>query len=104
MAKTTEQKQAEFIALMSEHGFTPNGETTYDGRPIYSRVWTKESEVLWHGKCKSSMEIKVHEYDAFPLISIFHNGRQDGRSRDYSTPKRAINAMREIVRCAGFEF
>ena len=24
--------------------------------------------------------------------------------RDYSSPKRAMNAIREIVRCAGFEW
>jgi hypothetical protein len=103
MKKTTNQKQAEFIALMDENGFTPNGETTYDGRPVYSRIWNKETEVVWYGTMESSLEIKVTEHDAFPLISIFKNGRPDGR-RDYSSPKRAINAMREIVTFAGYSF
>jgi len=103
MKKTTEQKQAEFITLMNENGFALNGETTYDGRPIYRRVWNKETEVVWYGKMDSSLEIFVTEHDAFPLISIYKNGRLEGR-RDYASPKRAINAMREIVTYAGYTF
>ena len=104
MAKTTQQKQAEFITLMNQHGFTLNGKTLYDGRPIYSRKWSKETEVVWYGKSESNMEIKVYEFDGFPLIAIFRNGKPDGRRRDYSTPKRAINAIREIVTFAGYTF
>ena len=103
MKKTTEQMKAEFITLMNENGFTPNGERLYDGREVYSRVWVKEVEVVWHGKMESLLEIKVSESYGFPLISIFKNGRLESR-RDYSTPKRAINAMREIVTFAGYEF
>jgi hypothetical protein len=103
MKKTTEQMQAEFVTLMNDNGFTPNGETLYDGRPVYSRIWSKETEVVWYGKSESRLEIKVSESSGFPLISIFKNGRPEGR-RDYSTPKRAINAMREIVTFAGYTF
>ena len=103
MKKTTEQMKAEFITLMSENGFAPSGETAYDGRIIYSRVWSQEVEVVWYGKRESRLEIKVSESCGFPLISIFKNGRLEGR-RDYSTPKRAINAIREIVTYAGFTF
>ena len=104
MKKTTEQMQAEFITLMSENGFTPNGETLYDGRPVYSRVWRKETEVVWYGKRESSLEIKAYECSGYPIITILNNGRPDDRRRDYSSPKRAINAMREIVTFAGYTF
>ena len=103
MKKTTEQIKAEFITLMNENGFTTNGETTYDGRPVYSRIWNKETEVVWYGRMDSSMEIKVTESYGYPLISIFKNGRPESR-RDYASPKRAINAMREIVTYAGYTF
>ena len=104
MKKTTEQLQAEFTALMSENVFTPNGETTYEGKLIYSRKWSKETEVVWYGKSESHMEIKIYEFSGFPIITIIHNGRPEGRRRDYSSPKRAINAMREIVTFAGYAF
>jgi hypothetical protein len=36
---------------------------------------------------------------------VKRNGREDPKFiRDYSSPKRAMNAIREIVRCAGFEW
>ena len=103
MAKTMEQFKAEFTALMEENGFTPNGETMHDGRTVYSRVWKKEVEVLWYGKQEKRMESKVDENYGIPMIRIFKDGRQSDH-RNYSTPKRAVNAMREIVRFAGFEF
>ena len=58
MKKTTEQKQAEFITLMNENGFALNGETLYDGRPVYSRVWRKETEVVWYGKLRAALKSK----------------------------------------------
>jgi len=103
MAKTMEQKKVEFTTLMAENGFTPNGETMYDGREVYSRVWIKEVEVVWHGKMESRLEIKADEAHGMPGIRIIKNGRLEDR-RGYSSPKRAINAMREIVTYAGFEF
>ena len=103
MKKTEDQLQAEFLTLMNENGFTDNGERLYDGREVYSRAWTKEVEIVWHGKSESRLEIKVDCAYGIPGIRIFKNGRLDDR-RDYSSPKRAINAMREIVNYAGFEF
>ena len=104
MKKTTEQMQAEFTALMNEHGFTPTGETTYLGRPIYSRVWNQRSKVVWYGERENSMEIKVHESLGYPMIAIIKNGIPRGDRRSYASPKRAINAMREIVTYAGYTF
>ena len=103
MAKTVEQKKAEFTTLMEQHGFTSKGEATYDGRTVYSRDWSKEIEVVWHGRMESNLEIKVDEAHGIPCIRIFKNGRLESR-RGYGSPKRAINAMREIVNHAGFEF
>ena len=102
MAKTMEQKKAEFTTLMTENGFTPNGETMYDGRAIYSRSWAKEVEVVWHGRMESRMEIKADEAHGIPTIRVFKNGRLESR-RGYSSSKRMVNAMREIVTYAGFE-
>jgi hypothetical protein len=102
MVKTMEQKSAEFIALMASNGFAPNGEKMYDGRAVYSRFWSKDVEVVWYGQQQSTFEIKVDEAYGIPGIRIFKNGKLESR-RDYSTPKRAITAMREIVTYAGFE-
>ena len=102
--KTEAQIKAEFATLMNRHGFTPNGETNSYGEPVYSRTWSKETEVLWYGKSESRMEIKVSEAFGIPGLRIFRNGRPDGKMRNYTTPKRAINAMREIVTFAGYEF
>jgi hypothetical protein len=103
MKKTVEQLQAELKTLLAENGFTLNGERLYDGREVYSRAWTKEIEVLWYGKSESRLEIKVDEADGLPIIRIYKNGRLESQ-RGYSSPKRALNAMREIVNYAGFEF
>ena len=103
MKKTAEQKTAEFAALMSENGFTKNGEKLYDGREVYSRAWAREVETVWHGKMESRLEIKIDEAQGIPMARIFKNGRQESY-RGYTSPKRMINALREIVAYAGFEF
>ena len=103
MAKTAEQLKAEFINLMAENGFVKNGETLSDGREVYHRIWTKEVDVVWYGKMESNLEIKADEKHGIPMVRIFKNGRLESR-RNYSTPKRMINALREIVNYAGFDF
>ena len=103
MQKTNEQKNAEYITLLEQNGFAPNGEVLHDGRTVYSRVWRKEVEVLWYGKQESTMEIRADVDFGLPMISIFKDGRFEDR-RTHSSPKRSINAMREIVRFAGLEF
>lgn len=103
MAKTTEQLNTEFTALMAENGFTPTGETLYDGRTIYSRIFTKEVDVVWYGKQERSLELKATVSYGIPDLRIYKDGVLDSH-RDYSSPKRAVNAMREIVRIAGYEF
>lgn len=101
--KNNGTKKAEFIKLMDENSFSPNGELLYDGREVYSRSWVKEVEVVWHGKTESRLEIKIDEADSIPVVRIFKNGRLESR-RGYTSPKRMINALREMVTYAGFEF
>jgi len=103
MAKTMEQLNTEFTTLMANNGFTLNGEKMYDGREVYSRTFTKETEVVWYGMMESSLEVKAAISYDIPDIRIFKNGQLDSR-RDYSSPKRMMNALREIVRIAGYEF
>ena len=41
----------------------------------------------------------------YPLVVVKRNGKQEPRfMRDYSSPKRAMSAIKEIVRCAGFDW
>ena len=37
------------------------------------------------------------------MVTLYENGRQIDR-RDYSSPKRCINALREILKIRGYEF
>ena len=79
---TLEKATKDMQALVAQHGFNYEGELTYDGRQIFTRRWTKKTQVVWYGESESTLEIKIS---------------------DYSSPKRAFNAIGEIVRCAGFE-
>ena len=90
-----------FAELMQQNGFQHLGKTTYDGRFIYEREWRRTSEVVWHGEMEFTYRIEAHDSMGTPIIRLFDNGRLVG-VRDYSSPKRAINAMREILRCAGY--
>ena len=102
--KTTEQRTAEYITLLEQNGFAPNGETFRNGSPVYARRWSKQVEVLWHGEMETSLEIRAAATAwGSPIIFIYRNGRQEGH-REHTSPKRSINAIREIVRFAGFAF
>jgi predicted RNA binding protein YcfA (HicA-like mRNA interferase family) len=103
MKKTPEQMKAEFIRLLEQNGFALSGEGIYGSDPYYARRWSKEVEVLWHGKSESTLEIRAVFKWGGPRIAIFQNGRHQD-ARGYTSPKRCLNAMREIVSFAGFEF
>jgi len=103
MTKTSEQKNAEFIDLLTANGFTLSDETTHDGRPVYSRSWSKQVQVVWYGQQESTMEIRADIAWGIPAIRIFKNSRFEDH-RCHTSPKRCVNAMREIVSYAGFEF
>ena len=47
------------------------------------------------------MRIEARISYGYPIIYIYENGRHTS-TRDYSSPKRAMNAIKEIIRCAGY--
>ena len=49
------------------------------------------------------LEIRIMLSGIYPLMTVKRNGKVQGFIRDYTSPKRAFNAIREIVRWAGFE-
>ena len=98
---TLEKASKDMQELVEKHGFQYEGELTYDGRQIFTRRWAKKIEVVWYGE--STLEIKISMSYGIPLVRIIRDGRREDRPRDYSSPKRAFNAIGEIVRCAGFE-
>lgn len=58
--------------------------------------------IVPYGPMESTYKIMAHISYGVPIIQLFEDGRALG-TRDYSSPKRAINAIREILRCAGYE-
>ena len=100
--KQATTKQAAFAELMREHGFQYLGATTCDGNFIYQRTWHRTDEVAFYGPMESTYKVVAYIACGTPIIQLFQNGRALG-TREYSSPKRALNAIREIVRCAGYE-
>ncbi|MBQ8619372.1 MAG: hypothetical protein IJ418_17965 [Clostridia bacterium] len=96
-------KKATFTEIMQQNGFQYTGKTSYDGNFIYGREWRKTANVLWYGEMESSFRIEVYESYGYPMVTLYENGRQIDR-RDYSSPKRCINALREILKIRGYEF
>ena len=90
-----------FAELMQQNGFQHMGKTTYDGRFIYEREWRKTTDLAWYGEKESTYRIEGYESYGTPIIRLYENGRPLGM-RDYSSPKRAMNAIKEIIRCAGY--
>ena len=101
--KTTEQKKKEFVALMATNSYALSDKKTSDGRDIYTRTWNKLANVVWQGQKEYSITIEVYEDFGYPIARIYHNGKLDG-CRNYSSPKRAVNAIREIVTFAGYDY
>ena len=102
---TIEQAQRDFEELISKNGFTLAGHISDTGSPIYHRVWKKTVQVAWHGEQEKTLEARILLSYGYPLVTIKRNGRHDPKFiRDYSSPKRAMNAIREIVKFAGFEW
>ena len=102
---TIEQAQRDFNELITKNGFTLAGHTSDTGNPIYHRVWKKPVQVAWHGEQEETMEARILLIYGYPLVTIKRNGRQGSKFiRDYSSPKRTMNSIREIVKFAGFEW
>ena len=102
MKQRDAMKQAAFEGLMREHGFQYLGATTYDGNFIYQRTWRRTDNVAFYGPMESTYKITAYISYGVPIIQLFQDGRALG-TRDYSSPKRAMNAIKEIIRCAGYE-
>ena len=100
---TAEKATANFNNLINENGFKSIGIQTPIGCEIYSREWSKETEVAFYGKSTDKLEIKVWMQYDIPMVMVIRNDRIEGHIRNYSSPKRMMNAVAEIVRCAGYE-
>ena len=58
--------------------------------------------MAFYGPMESTYKVVAYIAYGTPIIQLFQNGRALG-TRDYSSPRRALNAIREILRCAGHE-
>ena len=87
--------------ILAANGFKAATETALG--TVYNRVWEREDEVLWYGKTRQSLEIRVMVRYDIPLVQAIRNGRLENKIRDYQSIGRAMRAIREIVRCADFE-
>ena len=94
-------KKITFSELLEQNGFHYTGKTSDYGGFIYEREWRKTTDLAWYGEKESTYRIEGYESYGTPIIRLYENDRPLGM-RDYSSPKRAINAIREILRCAGY--
>lgn len=102
---TIEKAQKDFDELIAKNGFALAGYISDTGNPIYHRVWKRTVQVAWQGEQEDTLEVRILLSHGYPLVVVKRNGRQDPKFIwDYSSPKRAMNAIREIVRFAGFEW
>lgn len=100
---TIEKANKDFNQLIEQNGFTNTGAKTLTGCEVYCREWNRKVQVAWYGESTDTLEIKIWISYGIPIAWVIRNGRIEDRIRDYSSPKRAMNAIAEIVRCAGFE-
>lgn len=102
---TIEKAQKYFDELIAKNSFTLAGYTSDTGHPIYHRVWKHTVQIAWQGEQEDTLDVRILLSCGYPLVVVKRNGWQDPKFiRDYSSPKRAMNAIREIVRFAGFEW
>ena len=101
--KSIQQTRDEFFRLMADNGFESTGTADYDGNVIFAREWTRTCQAVWYGERTSTYRVTARISFGTPLIQLYENGCPLGQ-RDYSSPRRAMNAIREIVRCAGYAF
>ena len=90
---TLEKAQKDFMELIEKNGFTEAARTT------------DTQNTAWHGKQQDTLEIRMMLCGTAVLAAVRRNGRDDPKFiRDYTSPKRAMNAAREIATFAGFEW
>lgn len=86
---TAEKAQSEFNKLIAENGFTIAGHTGDSGIPIYHRVWKDGNKTL---------EVRIMQSGEYTLMTVKKNGKIAGDIvRDYSSPKKAFDAIQEIA-------
>ena len=83
-------------AMIEKNGFTVAGHTSDTQNTVYHRVWTKED---------NTMEIRMMVCSGAVLASVRKNGHDDPEFiRDYSSIAVALEAFKDIVADAGFEW
>ena len=91
---TSEQAQKEFNEIITKNGFTEAARTNDTNNIIYHRIWKNDDETL---------EVRIMLSHTYALVTVRHNGNDDPKFiRDYSGPKRAMSAIRTMVRNRGF--
>ena len=100
---TIEKANKDFETLTKANGFKATGEKTATGCEIYSREWSRKVQVAWYGESTDRLEITTWISYGYPMVRVIRNGRPEDRARDYSSPKRAMNAIAQIARCAGYD-
>lgn len=98
-----EKAQADFAKLIADNNFTLACITSDTNREVYHRVWKKKVQVAWQGEMDDVLEVRILLSYGIPLVSVIRNGKNQDFIRDYTSPKRAFNAIREMVTYAGFE-
>lgn len=92
---TIEQAQKDFDGLIAQNGFVITGYTRDTGISVYHRVWRNGSKKL---------EVRMILSGTYTLVTVKKNGKIAGDIiRDYSSPKRAFNAIRTSVQNTGFD-
>ena len=93
---TIEKVQREFNDIITKNGFTEAACTTDTNNIVYHRVWQKEDETL---------EVRIMLSYIYTLVTVRRNGKADPKFiRDYSSPKRAMSAIRMMVLNDGFSW
>ena len=91
---TIEKAQREFNDIITKNGFTEAARTTDTNIIVYHRVWSNDGETL---------KVRIMLSHTYTLVTVKHNGSDDPKFiRDYNSPKRAMSAIRTMVRNRGF--
>ena len=100
---TTEKANKDFNRLTAANGFTDSGIQTPIGCEVYSRKWSRKVQVAWYGESTDTLMVRIWMQYGIPMVWVIRNGQMEDRIRSYTSPKRAMNAIAEIVRFAGYE-
>ena len=91
-----EKAQRDFNQVIMRNGFTEAGYTRDTNKIICHREWREDDATL---------EVRMMFSGTYTLVSVKHNGKADPKFiRDYSSPKRAMRAIRTMVLNAGFSW